>query len=86
MQRVVVNPNGYTFSDGSYVPHGTYLAVPTHEVHHDGANYSAPDVFDGFRFYNMRTSDEAESVKHQMVNTGLDYLAFGHGRHACPGR
>ncbi|OBZ73435.1 hypothetical protein A0H81_06609 [Grifola frondosa] len=49
------------------------------------AVYAAPDVFDPWRFASMR--DEAgEGRKHQMVTTSVDYIAFGHGRHACPGR
>ena len=29
---------------------------------------------------------ETESLKHHMVTPNPDYLLFGHGRHACPGR
>ncbi|KAI9568081.1 hypothetical protein HD554DRAFT_2102827 [Boletus coccyginus] len=30
--------------------------------------------------------DEGEGTKHQLPSTSLEYLPFGHGRHACPGR
>jgi cytochrome P450 len=48
--------------------------------------YPDPEVFDGFRFSKLRESEESGSAKFQVVTTSLDYLPFGHGRHACPGR
>ncbi|KAM6503778.1 Cytochrome P450 [Amanita muscaria] len=33
----------------------------------------------------MRTQ-EGEGAKHQLLSLGVDYVLFGHGRHACPGR
>lgn len=88
MNRVVTKPGGFTFSDGTTLPEGTYLSVAIYATHHDEENYGPnPDVFDGFRFANMRETGESGSgIKHQMVTTNLDYLPFGHGRHACPGR
>ena len=46
-------------------------------------NYKDAHVFDGFRFSRMR---EADKTKYQMVNTDCEFLLFGHGYHACPGR
>ncbi|OBZ73049.1 Ent-kaurene oxidase [Grifola frondosa] len=72
------------FGDGTFIPAGTTVSVAA-TVHHDEAVYEAPDVFDPWRFASMR--DEAsEDIKHQMVGTSINYIAFGHGRHACPGR
>ena len=34
----------------------------------------------------MRESSQDQSIKLGMVTPTLDYLSFGHGRHACPGR
>ncbi|KAL5492509.1 hypothetical protein ACEPAI_3956 [Sanghuangporus weigelae] len=76
----------FTLSDGTFLPAGTFLNANLTGAHYDGANYPNPDKFDGFRFSKMRDENAEESVKHQMVNTSADYLAFGHGRHACPGR
>ncbi|KAH9921475.1 cytochrome P450 [Epithele typhae] len=45
------------------------------------ALYPDPDTFDPFRYANMRGAD-GEGTKHQFVNTSLDYIAFGHGKHA----
>ncbi|KAF9236826.1 cytochrome P450 [Melanogaster broomeanus] len=60
----------FTFSDGT---------APRQRAVRDA------DVFDPFRFSNIREED-AEALKHQLVWTKPDYLTFGHGRHACPGR
>ncbi|KAJ7780167.1 cytochrome P450 [Mycena maculata] len=84
--RKVVKPDGFTFSDGTTLPNGTYVHATTWSLHHDPELYSNPDVFDGFRFANLRNAEEVGAAKHQAVTTSLDYLAFGHGIHACPGR
>lgn len=87
MNRLVTKPDGFIFSDGTTLPEGTFLTVAMDATHHDEASYGQnSDVFDGFRFANMRESGEGEAIKHQMVNTNVDYVPFGHGRHACPGR
>ncbi|KAJ7458519.1 cytochrome P450 [Mycena latifolia] len=86
INRIVVNPNGFTFSDGTYLPRGTFLAAATHATHHDEMYYENPNVFDGFRFAKMREATEQGSIKHQMVSPDESYLSFGLGRHACPGR
>lgn len=85
MDRTIIKPDGFTFSDGTVLPQGTYVAVAMHAVHHATYGPNADD-FDGFRFSDMREAGEGEGVKHQMVNTNVDYVSFGHGRHACPGR
>ncbi|KAJ6567200.1 cytochrome P450 [Mycena vulgaris] len=86
MGRKVVKPGGFTFSDGTTVPVGCFVNVATGPTHHDPNIYPNPDEFDALRFYNMRTDDEEGSVRHQFVSSNLDYLPWGHGRHACPGR
>ncbi|KAF9475570.1 cytochrome P450 [Pholiota conissans] len=75
----------FTFSNGVTVPAGTHMAVATNATHVDGNLYSDPDRFDGFRFANKR-EEEGESLKHQMVSLSHEYVTFGTGRHACPGR
>ncbi|KAJ7458361.1 cytochrome P450 [Mycena galericulata] len=85
--RKVIHPDGFKFSDGTFLPFGSLINVPTREIHHDAENFTNPDVFDGFRFYNMRSSPSEGSVfKHYMVTTEPTHLPFGHGKHACPGR
>ncbi|KAF8957287.1 cytochrome P450, partial [Flammula alnicola] len=75
----------FTFSNGVTVPAGTHMAVATYSTHVDETSYANPDKFEGFRFAEMR-EEEGESTKHQMVSLSHDYVTFGTGRHACPGR
>jgi len=74
----------FTFTDGTFIPKGTNISIAT-EMHHDENNYANPDIFDGFRFADMGLS-AGDSGKYQMVATSANHLAFGYGRHACPGR
>ncbi|EJD07465.1 cytochrome P450 [Fomitiporia mediterranea MF3/22] len=75
-----------TLPDGTFLPAGSFLAANVIGIHRDESHYPDADKFDGFRFSRLREQSTEESVKHQMVFTSPDYLAFGHGRHACPGR
>ncbi|TFK68396.1 cytochrome P450 [Pluteus cervinus] len=75
----------FTFSDGTTVPKGAYVFVASRATHLDEVNYPNPHEFQGFRFSDMR-EDEGESTKHQTVALGLDWVIFGGGKHACPGR
>jgi cytochrome P450 len=73
-----------TLPDGSVIPKGATCGVPTARQW-DPAVYENPEKFDGHRFYDMRQKAGNES-KFQFVSTGDDYIPFGHGKHACPGR
>ncbi|TKA77302.1 hypothetical protein B0A55_04341 [Friedmanniomyces simplex] len=74
----------FQFKDGTLIPRGyiVYGNIPVlHKI------LSEEDAqFDGFR--SSRLAEEGGSGKKQpqFVSTGADYLNFGHGRHACPGR
>ncbi|KZV74004.1 cytochrome P450 [Peniophora sp. CONT] len=83
MSRYTLQP--FTFSNGVHVPKGTFIACAQYDTHHDEANYPDPDVFNPWRFSSMR-EEEGEGTKFQMVATSTEFLNFGHGRHACPGR
>ncbi|KAH0837779.1 cytochrome P450 [Lanmaoa asiatica] len=76
----------FTFSDGTFIPKGTRINAGLVALHYDDALYENPEVFDPFRFAEMGTEDGQEGAKHQFAATSPEYLAFGHGRHACPGR
>ena len=71
-----------TLPDGTFLPAGSFLAANVIGIHRDESYYPGADKFDGFRFSRLREQSTEESVKHQMVFTSPDYLAFGHGRHA----
>ncbi|KAK7695133.1 hypothetical protein QCA50_002323 [Cerrena zonata] len=74
-----------TLSNGITLPASTYVTAPVSAIHHDGELYCDPEVFDPWRFYNLREVSNSPN-KYQYVTPSTDYLAFGHGKHACPGR
>ncbi|KAF7360042.1 hypothetical protein MVEN_00732000 [Mycena venus] len=86
LPRKVIAKEGFTFSDGTFIPYGAILGVSGRVVHYDPANYENADTFDGFRFSRVRESEGDGCVQRPMVATGVDHLSFGHGPHACPGR
>ncbi|KAJ7792591.1 cytochrome P450 [Mycena leptocephala] len=89
LARKVVAPEGFTFTDGTTIPYGSYLSVSGMAIHYDEDNYTLASQFDGFRFARLRderSKDERSAFNYHMVSTSDEYLAFGHGRHACPGR
>lgn len=47
--------------------------------------YDKPDEYDGRRFYRLRQQPGKQNTS-QLVTTSAEYLAFGHGMSACPGR
>jgi len=74
-----------TLSDGTRLPKGTLVVAAAEATHLDQNNYENAKVFDPFRFSNMRT-EESDRIKHQYVSTSGEFISFGHGKHACPGR
>ncbi|KAF8844183.1 cytochrome P450 [Paxillus ammoniavirescens] len=75
----------FTFSDGTVLPKGTLVAIASQATHLDNGFYENAEMFDPFRFSNMR-EEEGDGAKHSFVSTSPECLPFGHGRHACPGR
>lgn len=78
----VSTPDGHSLPRGSLV---SFLSWPTHtnpDAHAD------PLTYDPFRFArDVVTSEGGQAKKTQsFVTTAPDYLSFGHGKHACPGR
>jgi cytochrome P450 len=70
----------YTFSDGTSIPSGSYVSAALSATHLDEAYYKNAKSFDGYRHLGK------SGGKHGMSVTSSRYLAFGHGKHACPGR
>lgn len=63
------------------IPAGANVAAPIFLMHNEASDLPDPNVFDGFRYSRM--NEEATGpTKYQMVNTDLNFLLFGHGRHA----
>ncbi|KJA22747.1 hypothetical protein HYPSUDRAFT_40536 [Hypholoma sublateritium FD-334 SS-4] len=73
----------HTFCDGTFVPRGTTVRINIHSPHFDGSLYERPDEFDPLRFIKMQ---EKTTRNLDLTSTSEEYLGFGHGRHACPGR
>lgn len=82
MNRRVMEP--FKLSDGTYLPEGAIVAVPTHELTEE-AHWPEADKFDGHRFLRMR-QEPGQETRWQFVSTSPDHLGFGHGLHSCPGR
>ncbi|KAJ7192114.1 cytochrome P450 [Mycena pura] len=92
MIRKVVAKDGFRFSDGTVLPNGSFVCAAARAIHYDASNYKNATEFDGFRFARERaehaaTHDLTQDVfKRQMISTAGDFLPFGTGKHACPGR
>jgi cytochrome P450 len=89
LNRAVVAENGIVTPSGVKVPRGYNAAVPSYAVLHDNSVYPDADEFKPFRFADQRGDESVEYVKRAakaFATTSNEYLAFGHGRNACPGR
>ncbi|KAK1993479.1 cytochrome P450 [Colletotrichum falcatum] len=92
-QRKVLKP--LTLPNGQTIPEGMTIEIPAAGINHDAELFPNPETFDALRFYRLRESkvhaasgtQAAEVVMQaQFVSVGNTYLAFGYGKHACPGR
>lgn len=66
---------GVKLKDGTELPAGSNVAVSVERMW-DSAVYENPEVFDGYRYYNMRKNGKAAGT--QLVNTGIDSLGKHH--------
>ncbi|CCM06335.1 uncharacterized protein FIBRA_08589 [Fibroporia radiculosa] len=73
----------YVFSNGTFIPAGTRVVAPTGAIYADDSVYPNAKEFFPWRFYDLR-NQAGENV--QVVSTSTNFLSFGHGRYACPGR
>jgi cytochrome P450 len=95
MVRRVVAEAGVDTPEGIHLPYGALVGLPSYGIHIDANNYADPDVYNAMRYVNQKalidTSGGGEGIylkkaNLSMVSTSTEYQAFGHGRHACPGR
>ena len=89
--RLVTNPKGLTTPSGLHIPAGAAVCGPAYAVMHDEAIYEDAEAFRPFRFAERRRDDDDEGsyvkkARQAWATTSLEYTAFGHGRHSCPGR
>jgi cytochrome P450 len=81
MNRKALKP--FTFSDGTHIPVGVTVSVASRSLHLDEDLYPNAKEFNAFRFSDKADEEgEGESMRHQIVNTGTNFVPFGHGRHA----
>ncbi|KAJ5773489.1 Cytochrome P450 [Penicillium paradoxum] len=71
------------FSNGITLKQGSHVAVPSGIIQRSNEYYVNPDTFDGFRFIKHAAAGRKDS---RLVDLSPDYLVFGMGAHACPGR
>ncbi|KAG6040945.1 hypothetical protein E4U41_006536 [Claviceps citrina] len=71
-------------SNGLVLKKGTRLNIDNQRLT-DPEFYDQPDVYNPFRFCNMRSQPGKDHVA-QLVSTSPNHLGFGHGEHSCPGR
>ncbi|THH28887.1 hypothetical protein EUX98_g5314 [Antrodiella citrinella] len=69
-----------TFSSGVTIPPGVFLSAASTATHLDEHHHSNPDIFEPWRF----VSEDLHA--RSFASTTPDFIAFGQGRHACPGR
>lgn len=74
----------FTFSNGTFIPRGTYVAAIAGPVNMDKEIYEDPLTFKPFRFAEARegADDARDAVKNQMIATNPQHLLFGLGKHA----
>jgi cytochrome P450 len=74
-------------SDGSRLPKGTFISVPTYSTARDPAYYDSVEDFDPFRFARMRKESPTQTNdEHAFSSVAPSSLGFGYGAYACPGR
>jgi cytochrome P450 len=74
LNRIVLKP--HTFSDGTHVPIGTMIGVPTMPHQLDGDNYANPLELDPFRFEHAK---DGEATRKYFTSVDSDYIPFGLG-------
>lgn len=98
--RQVVAKEGIVTEDGIRLPPGALVSIPSWAGQTDADIFPEPFKFDPFRYSRPRevattSASGSEKLEEQekpsiapqtFVSTGVNYLPFGHGKHACPGR
>lgn len=84
--RKVISP--VTLSDGTIIPQGETLTMPSGPMSRDEAYYTDAKRFDGNRFVHLiDTADNTgPRLMHEYVGIEPGNLSWGSGRFSCPGR
>lgn len=88
--RKVMAKEGLDTPSGVHVDYWRTVMVPHYSVLHDKNVYGEDaDQFKPFRFSEQRADESVNYVQRArkaFPTTSTEFLAFGHGKHACPGR
>ncbi|KAI1148836.1 putative cytochrome P450 [Nemania diffusa] len=90
--RMVVAKEGLMTPAGVHLPNGTKVSVPAYCIMRDEMTYSGGETFNPFRFSDQRKAtggvkgDHVQLARNALPTTSPDFLVFGLGKHACPGR
>jgi cytochrome P450 len=85
-----VMTHGVETDTGIQLPKGTLISFLSQPAHADDDIYEDSLKYDPFRYSRVREAASGPAKdntnKLSFVSTSPDYLPFGHGKHACPGR
>ncbi|KAI0183415.1 ent-kaurene oxidase [Xylaria flabelliformis] len=94
LPRTVIDSNGISVQNDSseyFLPYGSIVALPVEHAHFDEEVYKNARSFQPFR--SIRPNDDTVPEKapgtsriKTAVTLDEHFLAFGHGKHGCPGR
>lgn len=87
IRKVMVD--GLVTDGGVRLPRGAHVAFLGQPTHHDEDRYEGAGRYDPFRFSRAREREAPGAgggTSSAFVSTSPDFLPFGTGRHACPGR
>lgn len=88
--RSVTAVDGIVTEDGVHLPRGTIIAALQRAPHLDPENFPDPHEYDPFRFSRRpatTTERPGKTSSNSLVDISLSsHMAFGFGKHACPGR
>jgi cytochrome P450 len=88
--RIVSPVKDLDIGNNITLPANTRVGVPFQAVHHDDGYYADALRFDAFRFSRKfegpGTDKGNQSERELTVNISESFLAFGYGKHVCPGR
>jgi cytochrome P450 len=78
----------FTLSNGQRIPTGVTIKALSFAVDADLQPQNEFSKFDGLRHYKQRVNAHVagDQARAQLVSTNEENMAFGYGRHACPGR
>ncbi|KAG7089740.1 hypothetical protein E1B28_011394 [Marasmius oreades] len=71
----------FMLPNGIRLPTGTKVGIAAYHTHHSEKTYPAPDTFQVARF-----AEKGGNTRNCMTTLSEDWLTFGTGKHACPGR